>query len=343
MSKLRIGLVGAGRAGEALAREVAACQAAVISAVADADPEQAAKVAGLVSAAPVDSSEDILARTDVDAVYIAVPTFLDTMLAQAAARAGKHVLIEPPGATDAEEALRSLETARQCGVRLAVVLADRYRPLWRKVHELVLAGAIGTVRAIFAQSVRDADADWSAGWRGRRLQAGGGVLPAGVLPLLDALHWATGLRPQRVFSEHAAAMPPVEVEDLAAMTIGYQDGATGSVAAVWTAPGGSGPGAAGQRVIGSAGQIWTDGERLWRYGDAWEEVQLEGGAAPRARLLDDFAQALAAGAPSPIADDAGLEAMKLIQAGYSSRRLGRAIRLEEVLQKVVPGTWNTVG
>ena len=343
LSKLRIGLVGAGRVGERLARDAGGLESAAITVVADADPERARQVAALVSAAAVESIEDVLARSDVDAVYLAVPTFLDTMLAQAAARAGKHVLIVPPGATDADEALRSLETARECDVRLAVAFADRYLPVWQRVREMVTAGAIGTVRALHVQCVRAPGAGWGDGWRARRLQAGGGVLPGEVLPLLDAAHWATGLRPVRAFAEHGGGTPLVEVEDLATMTIGYRDGATGSVAAAWTAPGGAGPQGAGHRIIGSTGQLWTDGERLWAYGGAWAEVRLEGAGAPSARLIDAFARAVAAGEPSPVADDAGLEAMKLIQAGYASRRLGRAIRMEDVLQKVVPGTWNTVG
>ncbi len=344
MAKLRLGLVGAGSVAEDLAAELRGAEAVEVTAVADAEPERARRVAQLLSCAAVDSSEDLLVRADVDAVYLAVPTFLGAMLAQAAARAGKHVLIEPPGAANPDEALHALQLARDCGVRLCVALADRYRPVWQRVRETIAGGTLGPLQAVHVQRVVQRPAGWGEGWRSLRLQAGGGLLLGEVLPLLDVVHWATGLHVERVFAEHEARTAGIEVEDTAVTTIGYRDGAVGSVAASWSAPGGAGPlGDGGVRIIGARGQLVTDGQRLWAFAEDWAEVALPPVVSPRARLLDDFARALAVGAPAPVADDAGLEAMKVVGAAYSSRRLGRPVRPDEVLQKVVMATWTTVG
>ncbi len=360
MAELRLGLVGAGDGAQTLADALGACEHVRATAVCDPNTSSAERLAAVLGIPALETPDELLARADVDAVVVAVPTFLTGMLAQAGARAGKHVLMLPPGATGPEEALHALKAAQAAGMHLCTLLAERYAAPWRVLREVVASGALGDVRSLHLGVTVARDAGWwlagsgPEGWRGRRLQAGGGVLLGEALPLLDAAAWATGLVAERVSAEHGAAVPDVEVEDLGGMLIAYRGGALGTIHVAWAAPGGAGPmGEGGQRVLGTRGQAVVLRDGLWLFsadgwGDRvppgqWTQVPTPQRAPAQALFLDAFAQALQAGQDPPVADEAGLEALKVIGAGYQSRRLGRAIRLDEVLQKVVMATWTTIG
>jgi predicted dehydrogenase len=70
--------------------------------------------------------EELLAQGDVEAVAIATPIHSDPAIA--AARAGKHVLVEKPMAFNLDEAKAMVEAAESAGVVLMVAYMKRYDP-----------------------------------------------------------------------------------------------------------------------------------------------------------------------------------------------------------------------
>ncbi|MBI4899812.1 MAG: Gfo/Idh/MocA family oxidoreductase [Actinobacteria bacterium] len=99
---------------------------------------------------------------EVDAVYIATPTATHATYAVAAARAGKHVLVEKPIALSAAEASKILDEAQKAGVRVWVAYYRRSLPRFRKINELISSGAIG--RPLSVHVVWRKPTDFS-GWR----------------------------------------------------------------------------------------------------------------------------------------------------------------------------------
>lgn len=67
--------------------------------------------------AAIGSYEELLASTDIDAVYIALPTGLRKRWVIMAAEAGKHVLCEKPVATTTQDAIEMIEACREHGVQ----------------------------------------------------------------------------------------------------------------------------------------------------------------------------------------------------------------------------------
>ena len=359
---LRFGFIGAGEIAVQTARAVGEAEHARLVAVTDADPDLARDLARSSGAEAVESPDELLARDDVDAVYIAVPHFLHGMLAQAAARAGKHILLEKPGGTTADEGERILRTARDCGVTLSVPFITRYAAPWAAARELVADGALGEVQGVrITYTARKPDAYWHGGysgrsrsdWRTRQLQAGGGVLIMNAIHEIDAVRWATGLEAERVSAEYGTFATEAEVEDLIGAVIRYRGGAVGVIAAASHAPGGAGPaGDGGHRILGTLGQAVIAGGHLWFYSEQegpaapagrWSELPAAQERDPRAALVADYARAVAAGEPPPSPDDAGLEALKVVAAAYQSRQHGRAVRLEELFQRPVMAPRRTVG
>ncbi|MGE5623576.1 MAG: Gfo/Idh/MocA family protein, partial [Methanocella sp.] len=95
----------------------------------------------------VGGHQALLAR-DLDAVIICSTNADHAELTIAAARAGKHVLVEKPIATNAPDARRMIAACQASGVQLQVAFPCRYQPAVARVKELIDQGAIGRVVAI---------------------------------------------------------------------------------------------------------------------------------------------------------------------------------------------------
>jgi len=95
------------------------------------------------------SYDELLADPQVDAVYNPLPNHLHVPWSIKALEAGKHVLCEKPLGLDAADARRLVEAARQ-RPRLKVMEAFMYRhhPQWKLACQLVQAGEIGELRTV---------------------------------------------------------------------------------------------------------------------------------------------------------------------------------------------------
>ncbi|MFV0383434.1 Gfo/Idh/MocA family protein, partial [Paracoccus sp. (in: a-proteobacteria)] len=88
------------------------------------------------------SYDELLADRQVEAVYIALPNHLHVEWARRAADAGKHVLIEKPGA------MRAADYAAMQGVDPALKISEafmvRQQPRWIRLREILRSGEYGT-------------------------------------------------------------------------------------------------------------------------------------------------------------------------------------------------------
>ena len=102
---VRWGLMSTASIGSVVLRAVAGSRLTRFTAVASRDGAKArAFAAEHQIVAAVGSYEELLARDDVDAVYVALPISFHTEWTVRALQAGKHVLCEKPFATSAADA-----------------------------------------------------------------------------------------------------------------------------------------------------------------------------------------------------------------------------------------------
>ena len=92
----------------------------------------------------------MLAREDIDAVYIAVPHPLHHQVAAAAIDAGKAVLLEKPFTVTSAEARDLVQRAQTRGVFLMEAMWTRFLPHMAAVRRLLAAGRLGDVRMVTA-------------------------------------------------------------------------------------------------------------------------------------------------------------------------------------------------
>jgi len=150
-----------------------------IVAVAEPDATRRARAAELLPAARLyDEPGALLGEAaTLDFVDIATPPALHASLIGAAARAGLHVLCEKPLVVSIAEYRRVRAAVRKAGVVLFTVHNWKYSEPYRRVRALLDAEAVGPLRGITLETVRNGCAESAgAGWRTSAAIAGGGIL-----------------------------------------------------------------------------------------------------------------------------------------------------------------------
>lgn len=88
---------------------------------------------------------EVIEQPDVQVVNIATPNNQHVEMAEAAARAGKHIFCEKPVGRSAAETAAIERAAREAGVMSFVGFNYRWAPLVRYTHELIASGALGEI------------------------------------------------------------------------------------------------------------------------------------------------------------------------------------------------------
>ena len=94
------------------------------------------------------SYEELLADTQIEAVYNPLPNQLHVPWSIKAAEAGKHVLCEKPISMTVAEAKKLLQVQQRTGVTIGEAFMVRTHPQWLRARELVQSGHIGALRSI---------------------------------------------------------------------------------------------------------------------------------------------------------------------------------------------------
>jgi len=207
------------------------------------------------------SVSEAVALPGVDAVAIATPPHTHAPLALEAIAAGKHVVCEKPFTRDAAEARTLLDAAQAAGVVHLLGTEFRWATGQASMARAIAAGAIGEPRLatfllhmpLLASAAAEVPDWWSDGGQG------GGWLGALAAHTVDQVRDALG-----EFESVSAALPqlvdrPWSVEDSYSVRFRLRSGVEGilqSSAADW------GPIVAINRVAGTGGTVWTEGDTV---------------------------------------------------------------------------------
>ena len=188
---LGIGAIGLGRAFTFMRPAFAASPGVAL--VAAADPRQEARTRFIAEFGgnAYASVDDLLRDARVDSVYIATPHQFHADHAIAAARAGKHVLVEKPMALTMAEAEAMVAAARQAGVKLLVGHSHSLDPPIAAARAMIESGEFGRVKMITALNFTDFL------YRPRRAEeldtaAGGGVIFNQAMHQVDIVRLLAG-------------------------------------------------------------------------------------------------------------------------------------------------------
>ena len=256
MTPLRVGVVGVGWAGQQHLAAYARIPGVEIAAVAGLELDQRAELQAQYDIPQaVDGWEELLALDGLDAVSIAVPTFLHAPIAGAALGRGLHVLCEKPIARTLEEAEAMVRAARDAGRVLDVVFNHRRRGDIETLKEIVDEGRLGRPYYTKAWWMRRSGIPTLGSWFTQSQLAGGGPLMDIGVHVLDYALFLLGnpavsavsastydLLGRAGFGSSAESAKSgadgsgrFDVEDLATVFVRLADGGTLLLEASWAA------------------------------------------------------------------------------------------------------------
>jgi D-xylose 1-dehydrogenase (NADP+, D-xylono-1,5-lactone-forming) len=146
---LRWGLLGTGRINRSLIPAVRASARGVVAAAGSRDLARAqAHAAEWQIPNACGSYAELIARADVDIVYIALPNDLHAEWTLRSLEAGKHVLVEKPIALRASDVDAIATAAKKHDRHVAEAFMYRHHPQTLKLKELVDAGTLGALEVV---------------------------------------------------------------------------------------------------------------------------------------------------------------------------------------------------
>jgi predicted dehydrogenase len=190
--QVRFGIIGAGRRGQGLMRNLLSIPFATVTAVADLDKAKIAQSIDTVATArntkpagyangPKDYL-NMLGRGDVDAVLITTGNEDHAYMAIDCMKARKHVLCEVPAATTIEECWQLVRTCEETGVQY--MLAENYTYFRSNmiVLNMLRLGLFGETTYAECGYIHDTrflqfEADGSPNWRSERAKLPGNRYP----------------------------------------------------------------------------------------------------------------------------------------------------------------------
>lgn len=186
---MRAAIIGCGLIGR---KRAAALPAGTVTVCCDIEAGRAAALAAPYGACPLIDWREAVRRDDVDAVFVATTHDLLAAIGAEAALAGKHVLLEKPGARKSAELDRVAEAARRAGVLVRVGFNHRFHRALRKAREIFESGALGEMMYVRGRYGHGGRVGYENEWRAVPEISGGGELIDQGAHLIDLSRWFLG-------------------------------------------------------------------------------------------------------------------------------------------------------
>ena len=232
MSENRIGfgLLGAGLIAPFHAQAIQALGKCRLVAAADTDRGRVEKLAGQFGCRACSSLEEMLADPAIQVINVLTPNHLHHDAVVAAARAGRHVLVEKPPAMSLAEVNSMIAAGRAAGVKIGVVLQCRTRKAIHIMRRTIAEGRFG--RIYHADTImkwfRSTEYYRMDAWRMSR-RSGAGVTIQQAFHYIDLLQHLMGPVKRVHARMNNLAHPGIELEDTLLAFVDYQNGAQGVV------------------------------------------------------------------------------------------------------------------
>lgn len=338
---LNFAIVGCGVIGPMHALAISELPAARLVAVCDVVEAKARALGERYGAEAYTDYAAMLRRSDIDVVAVTAPSGLHADLGIAAAKAGKHVIVEKPMDVSLAKADALAAACREAGVKLCVMSQHRFDPAVEAVRQAVSDNQLGTLNFGAAhtkwwrpQEYYDNDA-----WRGTWALDGGGALINQSIHYVDLLQYILG--PVAEVSAYAAnrAHVGIEVEDVVVAAVKFKSGALGLI---------EGNTAAYPGLVTRLDIYGTDGLVVIE-NDLIKEWHLRSGAAgpmaaeagnviagtssaniwhiPHRRQIQDMLDAIRDDRPPRVDGAEGRKPLEIVLAVYESARTGKPVRL----------------
>jgi myo-inositol 2-dehydrogenase / D-chiro-inositol 1-dehydrogenase len=278
-----------------------------------------------------------------DVVDVCLPNFLHHRAVLAAARAGKHVIIEKPLAMTLDEADEMIAACKAAGRKLMYAEELCFAPKYERVRRLVNEGAVGS---IYQMRQCEKHSGPHSDWFYDIAQSGGGALMDMGCHGIAWFRWMLGRRPAVSVYAHMQSglihTGRTRAEENSVCTVEFDGGAIGIAENSWAKYGGMDDRV---EVYGTGGVIYADlfmGNSALTYSDQGYGYAMEKAGSTRGWSFTIFEEAFNQGYPQELrhfiacvrdntqpvvtADD-GRAVLEIMCAAYQSARTGQRVML----------------
>jgi predicted dehydrogenase len=176
-------IVGCGLIG---CRRASALRAGTLKQVFDIDRDRALEVARLhPNCVAATKLEDLLQSQSVQAVIVSTANNALAPITLASVRAGKHVLVEKPGAIASKELAEIESAAAVTGSLVRIGYNHRFHPAFLKTRELMQTEPLGEIMFVRARYGHGGRVGYEREWRADPKLSGGGELIDQGVHLID--------------------------------------------------------------------------------------------------------------------------------------------------------------
>jgi len=285
-----------------------------------------------------------ITRSGCDVVDICLPNFLHHRAVLAAARAGKHVIIEKPLALNLPEADQMIAACRAAKRKLCYAEELCFAPKYERVRKLVNEGAVGK---IFQMRQCEKHSGPHSDWFYDIKQSGGGAIMDMGCHGIAWFRWMLGGRP-KVVSVQAHLQRDLihgkrtQAEENSLVTVEFAGGAVGVAENSWAKRGGMDDRV---EVYGTGGVIYADlfmGNAALTYSEAGYGYAMEKAGTTKGWSFTVFEEAFNQGYPQElkhfiecirqdkqpvVTGEDGRAVLEIMMAAYQSAGTGRKVKL----------------
>jgi len=225
LKKLGVAVIGTGQWGKNHARVYKELPSAELIAICDVNPERAKAMAAQYGVKAYSDSTQMLKDKSIEAVNVCTWSTILAKEALKALRAGKHVLVEKPMATNTQQAQKLVQTAQENGLHLTVGFLMRFIPGLQSIHHSVENKKIGELVCATAKRVSQ--------WPERIGDVG--VVKDTAIHDIDVMRFISNQDPISVYAK-MGSMRIKKFEDYAQIMLTYQNGKSAFIESNWLTP-----------------------------------------------------------------------------------------------------------
>jgi len=225
MKKLGVAVIGTGGWGKNHVRVYKELASTELVAVCDVNAERAKNIANQFGVKAYTNSTRMLKNKEIEAVSVCTWSTKLAKEALKALKAGKHVLVEKPMATNTKQAEKLLETAEQNDLHLTVGFLMRFIPGLQHIREAVENKKIGELVCATARRVSQ--------WPERIGDVG--VVKDTAIHDIDVMRYIFNEDPITVYAK-TGSMKHIKFEDYAQIMLTYKDGKSAFIESNWLTP-----------------------------------------------------------------------------------------------------------
>ena len=228
--KIGFGMIGCGAISRFHMNAIKEISDAYTIGVYDPNVEAMESLAKEYNVRSFETQEELLLCPEIDVVCVLTPSGTHSVIATAALKSGKHVVIEKPMALTLEDADALIELSEQTGKKVCVISQLRFAPAVQAIKNAIEMGLFGKIVS-FSLSMkyfREEDYYTNSGWRGTRKMDGGGAFMNQGIHGIDILQYFAG-PVQSLRSICDTFSRPIETEDHGVAIVKFKNKAVGTI------------------------------------------------------------------------------------------------------------------